>query len=359
MATTKNKYRRSPGRGRKNWGLFDSTRHQLWFGSDHMLHLQAKAYSETCKRFYFKDIQALVISRTTAGRTAGMVMSIAAGVFLIIGLLAASSWENNLAPAIIFWVIGGMFIVFALVNFLLGPTCMCRLYTAVQAEDLYSLSRLRTAEKVVGMLKPMIEAAQGSLTREDLEADSEGEVRLQASAHAVFPAPAPAQEDVQIKHEHGKYHAALFYLLLVLAVSACIDIFFQHPIKNLADGIMLAPLAILLVLALRKQANSDLPPVIKNITWTVFGFSIASFIIILVYSSFYTMFKVIEDPQMVSGGSLVNMKFESPVFVVSFAITAFVYSALAIIGLLRLDEFRNAYKSFLASHSTSPTSEPE
>src|SRR5208283_5906459 len=40
-------------------------RSSLWLGDDHLLFVECTGYTETYKRFYFRDIQAITIRKTT------------------------------------------------------------------------------------------------------------------------------------------------------------------------------------------------------------------------------------------------------------------------------------------------------
>ena len=176
------KYRKLPGRSRT--GIFAHTRYRLWLAGDHLLHVSTSAYYyESYKRFYFKDIQALVITRTTKGKRRSIVLGITAGVFFLLALFFYANLHNILAS--ITGMIAAITLIFILINYLLGPTCTCRLNTAVQVETLYSLGRTRSAQKTLSILKQIIETSQGRLTPEDLDAGSEKNEWVQASAHAI------------------------------------------------------------------------------------------------------------------------------------------------------------------------------
>jgi hypothetical protein len=72
--------------------------------------------------------------------------------------------------AIVGIIIALIFAVPLLINNLLGSTCACQLRTAVQIEDLPSLCRLRQARKILEKIRPLIAAAQGRLTAEEISA---------------------------------------------------------------------------------------------------------------------------------------------------------------------------------------------
>jgi hypothetical protein len=148
--------------------LLRGRRVQLWLGDDHLLLVEWDGYREYYKRFRYEDIQAIVVNRTAVGKIANAVLGVIVLIFcsLAVGMGVTSGDPFSagvfLAPAAIFALI-------LLVNFLQGPTCKCQLRTAVQTEELHSLTRLRNARKVLDRLRPLIAVAQGSLTPEEIE----------------------------------------------------------------------------------------------------------------------------------------------------------------------------------------------
>ena len=76
--------------------------------------------------------------------------------------LVITALEGKTIAGIIVWSV--FFVLFAIpfvVNNVRGATCACQLRTAVQIEDLPSLSRLRRTRKVLAKIRPLIAAAQG------------------------------------------------------------------------------------------------------------------------------------------------------------------------------------------------------
>lgn len=150
MADAPITYKKLPGTGS---GAL--ARHRLWEGPDHLLMVTSWPTGEGYKRFFFRDIQAIVI-RQNARR---MVMNI---VLFILALLTAGPFlifgENDawIAAA----VIGGFWLLFIIINTLLGPSCETRIQTAIQTESITSLVRLRTSLKVLARVQPHIIAAQ-------------------------------------------------------------------------------------------------------------------------------------------------------------------------------------------------------
>jgi hypothetical protein len=57
-----------------------------------------------------------------------------------------------------------------IVNLVRGPSCLCRIRTAVQEEEIPALANVRKALAVLQRIRPRIEEAQGVLRREDIPA---------------------------------------------------------------------------------------------------------------------------------------------------------------------------------------------
>lgn len=143
-------YQRLPGIGR---GLFQYAR--LWAASDHLLLVvNLLGVTESYRRFFFRDIHAIILCRTAAGTVWSIVLG-----SLVAGLVAASVFAGD--AAVVFWIPAAVLFVAFLVNLLRGPTCRCVVRTPVQTVELTPLHRLRSARKTIARLRPRIEAAQG------------------------------------------------------------------------------------------------------------------------------------------------------------------------------------------------------
>jgi hypothetical protein len=156
-------YQRLPGGGS---GAFEYVR--LYLASDHLLLVSLTLWSESYRRFYFRDIQTITLCKSVRGKLWNLFWSILVWVCLAVGL-------NLPRPgSVICLTIGGMFLLFLVLNTVRGPTCVCRIQTAVQTRALGSLNRLRAAGKVLARLRPLIEAAQGPLAPDELRRRLEG-----------------------------------------------------------------------------------------------------------------------------------------------------------------------------------------
>jgi hypothetical protein len=167
MARSQKAYRRLPGR---KAGFLSYCR--LWLGADHLLLVRTTGFSEEYKRFYFRDIQAVVIRKTKRHKIWGWMFGILFGlcaVVLIVGFfdMSGRSIQSSDIFGLIVWGAPAVAcLAFLYLNFVFGPGCICHIRTAVQTEELSPLKRFRTARKVLESLKPSIEKAQGPLAPE-------------------------------------------------------------------------------------------------------------------------------------------------------------------------------------------------
>jgi hypothetical protein len=150
-------YRRFPGTG-----SHALARVGLYLGEDHLLQVSANGFTESYRRFFFQDIQALSLYKTPLG----MILSILEGGFaLMFGLVAA--WASSVAGvAISFWILAAICGACLIWNWVAGPTCICVIQTAVGPQRLYSVLRVKRARQLIAQIKPLILAAQAQPTLE-------------------------------------------------------------------------------------------------------------------------------------------------------------------------------------------------
>src|SRR5262245_35519642 len=200
------RYVRLPGRSR---GIVGTA--ALWLGADHVLLVQTRGYTEYYRRFYFRDVQALLLRRTSAARN----VSFALVAFLLI-MIAAAAASGNAWP---FWIVAAVPLATALLLHLLyGPSCVCHVRTAVETTELTALRRVRAASKTLARLRALVEDAQGTMTTDEIvrAADATAGVTSEVAPPPVAAAPPPMPARVGLRG-----HWILFALLLVdAAVSA-------------------------------------------------------------------------------------------------------------------------------------------
>jgi hypothetical protein len=166
-------------RSRSAFAVAFISRSSLWLGKDHLLCVDASGYTETYKRFYFRDIQVITLVATKR-RTVWNGVLVVPIVLCLAGLAnSLFSMPRDESAAIITWsIVSAVFIIPLLLNNLMGPTCTGYLRTAVQIEELPSLNRLRRARRVLERLRPFVTAVQGGLSPEEIS------TRIRAAATA-------------------------------------------------------------------------------------------------------------------------------------------------------------------------------
>jgi hypothetical protein len=167
----------TPVRQRRGFAIISSSRSNLWLGPDHLLCVETEGYTESYKRFYFHDIQAITLRKTSRMLVLAVVTGLLAGLFSFVALIVdavEARWG--------FGILAGICALPFLLNFFYGPTCACRLQTAVQTEDMPSMGRVRRARNVIARLRPLIAGAQGQITADEIS------LRFQE----LSPTPTPA-----------------------------------------------------------------------------------------------------------------------------------------------------------------------
>ncbi len=142
-------YKRLPGRSRQLMNYAT-----LWEGEDHLLFVQSHGVTEAYRRFSYRDIQAIVLCQTKNGLVTSIVLGVVAAAFGLGAVFSAT------AVAIALGIVAGIFLLLALINLSLGPTCRCTLRTAVQTQELPSLNRLRSARRALGRIQARVNSIQ-------------------------------------------------------------------------------------------------------------------------------------------------------------------------------------------------------
>lgn len=129
---------------------------QLYLGPDHLLLVRSSRFEERYQRFYFKDMQALILTglpnRTWLQASLGVL---AGSIFLLaLTVVPNPAWRGLLG------VVGAFPAAIALADYLRGPRCRMLIKTPVSNEFLPPVSRLTVAQFVISRLKPAVEQVQ-------------------------------------------------------------------------------------------------------------------------------------------------------------------------------------------------------
>ena len=156
MAGREKEYERLPGRGMRRGATLQvsATFSRLWLGKDHLLLVDSNGFVETYKRFSFRDVQAVILTRTSRRAILNAIFLwcvVLCGLFILL---------DNEVVTVVFGGLAALVVLLAVINSLRGPTCRCHLTTAVQTDELPSLRRVPRANRVLSRLRPLIAAAQ-------------------------------------------------------------------------------------------------------------------------------------------------------------------------------------------------------
>jgi len=141
----------------------------LWLGDGHLLEVVAILPVERYRRWYLRDIQALVARRSWKRIAWNLVWGIASGIALssaagLIGLAAVEEMGPGQVALYTFGALSGAIgvvsAVLVLVNTVLGPTCTVYLQTPRALVTLSAPTRERGFRRLVAQLRPVLELAQ-------------------------------------------------------------------------------------------------------------------------------------------------------------------------------------------------------
>jgi len=183
MPRAPKEYRRLPGRGTlldgDKWYATSRALCTVWMGSDHLLLVSRAGYTENYKRFYFRDIQAIIIRKTATSLIGNTVL-----VILALGFFLWAADVSDSIARIVLALLGGFFTFLTLLSLWRGSTCVTQIKTAVQTEQLAAWNRMRAARKGMAMLRPRLLEAQGQFPQEDLKARLEEQILRQSQSSA-------------------------------------------------------------------------------------------------------------------------------------------------------------------------------
>jgi len=250
--TTGSLYSRLPGRS----GFFIS--HTLWLSSDHVLSVRRNPFSESYRRYYFADIQAIVF--TELPNLVAPYGYTVAVLFLV--TTAALFYTRH--------PVWGIFCaLISLATFLASwrsADCACYVQTSVSSEMLPSLRQKAPAGKTLALLKSEIERTQGTVSTDLLQAHpSDARTRRVASPKAA------------LRHCSGRLHWVLFALMVMRGVMSSATLLGATSVPlNFATGGVGTVVLLLLVLAAIQQRNSDLAADVRRVIYASLVFYLAS-----------------------------------------------------------------------------------
>ncbi len=257
MAKKEKVYNKLPGKRSSIVGT-----HTLWEGPDHLLSVTSTMASESYKRFYYQDIQAVVSRKTIKGKVTNVLFGLVCLVLFVLGRQIGMDDGGG-----VFIGFGVMGVCIFVIHLILGPTCEVYLRTAVQKEKLPALNRLGKARKCLNRLKPIIEAAQGSISRDELQAHVARRKRTPGPREKSPSPPAGGGVVAGVRHEEGNVHKVLFVVVFMGALAMAAALAFKHIALSMSTMLIFVGALALAIIALVKQHESDLKRPLCNTTW--------------------------------------------------------------------------------------------
>ena len=133
----------------------------LYATDDFLLCVNGGVFQETYRRFYYRDIQAILL-RKTGKRSIMIVLSIIAMVAAAVLSMDAFMYARayTLSPAVILWLTVALLSAASLVwNIASRGQCVCYIQTPVSIQRL-PVTCVRAAQRLMAELSTRIEAAQ-------------------------------------------------------------------------------------------------------------------------------------------------------------------------------------------------------
>ncbi len=257
MARQKRTYRRMPGRPFTPFVVGS-----LWQGPDHLLFVESVFFKEQNKRFYYDDIQSIVLQRTGTHLLWTFAWGALALLFGIIALLASG-------PGYVSGTFCSIFLIALLVNILKGPTCLVYFQTAVQIQKITSLKRVRTANKVMTRIRALVEERQGAWEKQ--KSIDIRQKALHAAQSAETEAPITSAVQKQKEEPRGRFkpllHQILFGLILSMGIVWAIQILLKSPLIGLLETLLHAAALIISIVALARWFRHLKGSMIAKLNW--------------------------------------------------------------------------------------------
>lgn len=325
MAEIKTTYLRLPGT------RSPFLNYSLWVAEDHIMSRCAGPFSETYHRFYFRDIQALVLSRTDHLGLRNRALFGVAIFWFFVEVLIGLSMGAGLLAWVLLTVPTAALLVAALINTLQGPTCLCKVVTRVQTQSLPSLSRRGVAKQVFDALQTAVEHAQHPLSREEALARL---LRLAREPRPGGPGAQPAVTTKILRPDKARFHEIVFWLLGLDALLSALHIFYADALTNTVASVHFLAVAACAVAGIITQRDTSIPSSLRNVLWVVLGYLVFSFLAVNVVNVMLQL----ENPQPF--GLLIRSGLEEPAVLVLDLFFIVVSGILATAGLAMVYSYR-------------------
>lgn len=257
MARKAKTYKKLPGR----W-FSPFVGRSLWQGPDHLLWVEGSMMHERYKRFFYKDIQALIMCRSNRRNIWTIFWGALILLFGIIALMVSGTPYVSASFSAI-WAF------LLAVNLLKGPSCDVYLQTAVQFEKLSSLVRIPMARKTLDGIKQLVQLAQGPLDTSTLAAaataltliDEVGPMPFSVAGRPAVPS------ETKIEPYRPWLHWVLFGLLTSMGLLRCAQLSLKWMLLSAVDMIGLACTVALVIVAIVRWHRQVKGSLVASVGW--------------------------------------------------------------------------------------------
>jgi hypothetical protein len=225
--------------------------------------VRSTRFHEEYKRFYLRDVQAIVIANAPRFHVSTHAIALALVWLIAYGFLQRRfSWAET-----VFWT-GAALMAGLWVYLSAAASCRCRIHTAVSREELPSIYRRRTARKFLDKVEPLIGKTQGILEGDWVQAIQQrpvpagaglapegpvaarGSTRTWASDLLIAALFASAVVNLLIMNGRSRGLLWLSYGCNLLEVAAAVVVFVQHYRGRLRAPMQRLAIAALVVMGL-------------------------------------------------------------------------------------------------------------
>jgi hypothetical protein len=278
MAKKNKTYKKLPGFA---LNLFSAP--SLWQGMDHLLSVEAVLFQERYKRFYYKDIQAVVMNRTKRHHVWSAIWG---GLALVFALIVIFSTGAAYVSSGFMALFGALLIV----NFMMGPACRVHIQTAVQIQHLRSLKRMKSAAKAMHRIKLLVEAAQGKLDREAMAATAAFAAASPQVGNAPGTVSAVQSRPDEIRGEFSPLpHRILFALLLTLGTLGLVQFGLKSLPISILETLLHATAQIMVIVAVVRGFRYLKGTWLAKLSWlslgTIILVSLVSYVLFFIVSA--------------------------------------------------------------------------
>ncbi|MDH3348539.1 MAG: hypothetical protein OEM02_10645 [Desulfobulbaceae bacterium] len=305
----------------------------VWQANDHFLVVENNGYTQSYKRFYFSDIQALILRVTKRH----LIYAWCFGIGALLSFFSAYflPWPEN-TPFLIF---GLLFTILFGVNWYKGPTCKSSLITRVQSHPLH-LVRLKIARRIFFKWRKIIEQEQGvldlSTVMEPLPVSLEnGSVKMNSAVHS---------KRVMNYKYGGGYHLLFFSMMLLVAVLNGTQLYTRHVALSITEMLMYAGGWLAMILALKNQNSSAMSSMLKKNTWV----AMLLILVVLIVGYYYTVIVASQSgsPQIIQNQAQIFLYMvnrnpaDFPFLKFELIFTSISFSLVSIFGLIQTMSFQ-------------------